>query len=321
VSWGTGRYDVFVTGTDAQLWHRRWEAGRGWSGWQPLGGRLTSGPTATSWGPGRIDVAARGTDGSVVRRWYDHGAWVGPTPPTGERFVTLPPGSTLPSDSDCAARVRPAAEVRRNQNAVPNRFGVVPNQTRGAAGVWDDGDPAKAPFTARVTGNFTGTTDEIIQWAACKWGIDEDIARAQVAKESWWDQANSLGDRGSDPSRCDPRFPRGTVGTDQCPESYGLMQDRYPYMRSAFPLAYDSTAFNLDVAFAIWRSCFEGTETWLNTVERGHDYGAGDVWGCVGRWFSGRWYTEPAVAYIEAVQDYLNRRIWTTSDFIAYGGA
>ena len=40
----------------------------------------------------------------------------------------------------------------------------------------------------RVTGNFTGTTDEILQWAACKWGIDEDLVRAQVAIESWWDQ-------------------------------------------------------------------------------------------------------------------------------------
>ena len=41
---------------------------------------------------------------------------------------------------------------------------------------------------ARVTGNFTGTTDQIIQWAACKWGIDEDIVRAQAAKESGWHQ-------------------------------------------------------------------------------------------------------------------------------------
>ena len=33
-------------------------------------------------------------------------------------------------------------------------------------------------FTAdrnQVTGNYTGTTDEILQWVACKWGIDEDV--------------------------------------------------------------------------------------------------------------------------------------------------
>jgi soluble lytic murein transglycosylase-like protein len=35
-----------------------------------------------------------------------------------------------------------------------------------------------------VTGNFRGTTDEIIRWAAWKWGIDEDLLRAVAARES-----------------------------------------------------------------------------------------------------------------------------------------
>ena len=66
---------------------------------------------------------------------------------------------------------------------------------------------------------------------------------------------------------------------------------------------------------AIWRSCFEGNETWLNTVERGKDYAAGDMWGCIGRWFSGRWYTEASDSYVTAVKDYVDKRIWTTADF------
>ena len=69
------------------------------------------------------------------------------------------------------------------------------------------------PWFDRVTGNFTGTTDEIIQWAACKWGFDEDLIRAQTAKESWWFQS-SVGDNG---------------------ESFGLMQMRVPYWGWAFP--------------------------------------------------------------------------------------
>ena len=32
----------------------------------------------------------------------------------------------------------------------------------------------------RITGNFTGTTDEIIQWAACKWGWSDNVVRAQA---------------------------------------------------------------------------------------------------------------------------------------------
>ena len=43
---------------------------------------------------------------------------------------------------------------------------------------------------------------------------------------------------------------------------------------------------------------------------------AGDAWGCIGRWFSGRWYTQPSLDYIAAVQDYLNRQIWTDPGFI-----
>src|SRR5258708_7965708 len=56
-SWAPGRLDVFVRGTDNQLWHK-WFAGT-WSGWEPLGGSLTSAPTVTAWGPGRLDVFAR----------------------------------------------------------------------------------------------------------------------------------------------------------------------------------------------------------------------------------------------------------------------
>ena len=96
------------------------------------------------------------------------------------------------------------------------------------------------------------------------------------------------------------------------------MQVRYPYWTWAFPTPSHSSAYNLDVALAARRNCFEGNDTWLNTVERGQDYAAGDIWGCVGLWFSGRWYTQPANDYIAAVQDYLPSRIWERSDFINY---
>ena len=214
--------------------------------------------------------------------------------------------------------MRVAPEVRQ-VNQRPNRFGDIPNQTRGVAGAWSDADPAKAPFTARVDGNFAGTTDEIIQWAACKWGVDEDYVRAQLVAESYWDQVNSLGDWGTTATSCEPRFPFGTGGrTGQCPESFGLGQTRFPYMSSAFPHAYDSSAYNLDVTYAIWRSCFEGTETWLNTVERGRVYAAGDMLGCMGRWFAGRWYTPGAVNYMNAVQGHLVDRTWETAAFLSY---
>jgi hypothetical protein len=104
--------------------------------------------------------------------------------PSG-RFVTLPVGSALPSGAECAARVRPAAEVRSVNTAANNNRGSRANANN--RNDWNGFD--------RVDGNFAGTTDELIQWAACKWGIDEDIARAQIAKESWWHQSAN-GDNG-----------------------------------------------------------------------------------------------------------------------------
>jgi hypothetical protein len=46
-----------------------------------------------------------------------------------------------------------------------------------------------------VDGNFPGTTDEILQWAACKWGMDQNIAKAEAIAESSWYQS-TVGDNG-----------------------------------------------------------------------------------------------------------------------------
>lgn len=219
-------------------------------------------------------------------------------PPAG-RFGTLPVGAALPSDAACAALVRPAAE-RRPSNAAENRtIGV--------------GALAVAAGQHAVTGNFTGTTDELIQWTACKWGIDEDVVRAQIAKESWWRQ-DAKGDLTTNQSIC---FPSLQTGSGQCPESIGLGQVRFSAHAAAFANqnVIRSSAFNLDYTYAVWRTCYNGEYTWLNNVERGANYVAGDMWGCLGVWFSGRWYTADAKAYIAAVQDYQSRRIWETAEF------
>ena len=91
------------------------------------------------------------------------------------------------------------------------------------------------PRFGRVTGNFTGTTDEIIQWAACKWGIDEDIVRAQAAKESYWIQKHRRRLRHRpDPLRAGPPDRRRRA-PGPVPESIGIMQVRYPYFKTTIP--------------------------------------------------------------------------------------
>ncbi len=237
----------------------------------------------------------------------------GPSSP--QRFTTLPPGSTLPGDDACASAVRPAAENKRMNAAA--------NATRGGQSIpasFFSGDDARAGSTIapRIDGNFTGTTDEILQWAACKWGIDEDVARAQAVTESWWRQT-AQGDWGTDPTRCPPGHGLGVDDPAnhpaECPESWGILQNRYPYEVSAWPGIAVSTAFNADLTYGIWRACFEGYETWLNTVDRGSQYAAGDAWGCVGRWFAGRWHTSSADGYITTVQTNLSNRVWEQAVF------
>ena len=59
-SWGGGRLDVAVRGTDSHLWHA-WSSGGAWS-WEGLGGLIVGPPAAVTWGTNRLDVFVRGTD-------------------------------------------------------------------------------------------------------------------------------------------------------------------------------------------------------------------------------------------------------------------
>ncbi len=71
-------------------------------------------------------------------------------------------------------------------------------------GFFSGGDArANSAIASRVDGRFTGTTGQILRWAACKWGIDENLVLAQAAIESWWRQ-DTLGDWTTDGTRCAP---------------------------------------------------------------------------------------------------------------------
>jgi autotransporter family porin len=165
-----------------------------------------------------------------------------------------------------------------------------------------------ARFAARIDGDFTGTTDEIIQWASCKWGFDEDITRARAVAESFWQQSAS-GDVTSNGSTC------AQIGKSApCAESYGLLQVRFTAHAGTYPRAAESTAFNVDYTLANTRACFEGDLTWLNTVEHNGTYSAGDLWGCIGTWFSGRWYVG-SQDYISRVQGHLASKPWLRPGF------
>ena len=204
-------------------------------------------------------------------------------------------GSPPLTDVDAAARVarrgwEPRPENLTVNHRVPSAEDLAAfHEKQAGLDAWN-----LNPNAQHVTGNFTGTTDEIIQWAAHKWGIDEDIIRAVAVMESEWRQSG--------------------VHADGPYLSYGILQVLNQYA-GTFPLSRDSTAFNADFYGAHIRFVFDGRNRWFNDVARGRTYAAGDIWGSVGSWFAGAWWTREASAYISDVKDHLANRPWEKADF------
>lgn len=152
------------------------------------------------------------------------------------------------------------------------------------------------PYRNYVNGRFRGTTDEIIQWAAHKWGIDTEIMRAVATVETWW--VNSF---------------RGDSG-----DSFGLYQVRRPYhCFNKCNIARHYTAFNADYYGGIIRSYYDGTQTWLNTVDgNGKRYRKGDLWGSLGAWYTGRWWPDGVETYLNAVKARKSEQTWKQPYFV-----
>ena len=101
-------------------------------------------------------------------------------------FGTLPPGAPLPGEAACAREVARDPWEPRPDNRVANQTNPFTQGFRLRDSYLGSYGPG---YEDRVTGNFTGTTDEIIRWGACKWGFDENTVRAQAVVESFWRQS------------------------------------------------------------------------------------------------------------------------------------
>jgi hypothetical protein len=242
-----------------------------------------------------------------------------PTPPPtstgGYPGTTLPPGSALPGDSTCASRVIMSSFEPRPDNYAANHR--VPSATQIAnLHPWNPligMDVSSDSLRKRITGNFTGTTDEILQWVACKWGIDPNIIRAQAVSESNWHQSQ-LGDYTTNQGLCPP----GTWNGTSCYQSYGILQIKYTYFQSEWSMSRDDTAFNADFVYGWLRNCYEGWADYLydRTPSPGYpSYHSGDIWGCLGFWFSGSWYDQGAINYINVAKGHYAQKPWLQAGF------
>jgi hypothetical protein len=239
-----------------------------------------------------------------------------PTSPGGTSvndFATVPsseagsPPAGIPrSDATCAAAVQPEAEVR-SQNTTANH--TVPPSPSSVN--WGTALNYWSTFVnddrAKVTGDYTGTTGDILQWVSCKWGIDVNLVRADAWIESNWIQSTE-GDN------C------GTAGEG----SYGILQVKNQdcsgdWVHGGYPYTQNDTALDADYWGARLRACFDGAfyngGSWLYNgqtiaqviAQQGEDYA---LWGCIGSWFSGNWYDSGAQSYIAKVQSAYSSQPW-----------
>jgi hypothetical protein len=227
----------------------------------------------------------------------------------------------------------------------------------------------------RVDGRFTGTTDEILQWAACKWGLPDNLLRADAVDESTWFQylhfsrdagaggggggscywKYGCGDAFSSPTAASVTYCRGistqgmtpatvhdyqrdpvtssggypyTPQSGMCPKTFSILgvmswdapaweapYRAYPgNQNGTFPFTRDSTAAAADYWGAYIRGCYEGWAYYLKDTGS-RKYGPGQLWGCVGSWYSGSWEDPGARSYISNVKKQDHDHTWLTRAF------
>ncbi|MEO6885950.1 MAG: hypothetical protein ABI232_06640, partial [Jatrophihabitantaceae bacterium] len=257
--------------------------------------------------------------------------------------------STLPSDATCSARVHRSTWEPRPDNAVPNHampdaaavhqsFRVRPVSGGGSADPrWDSW------LLPRVDGQYTGTTDEIFQWAACKWGLPDNLLRAVAVRESTWYEYEvyptgrpvldwGMGDMMPNSTAGASTYCNGIArygrdyqkdfGAGTCPRTFsigGVMSWQSPSwgampgnQNGTFPFTRQSTAFALDYLASQLRGCYNG---WQYFLKDSGSYQAGDLWGCVGAWYAGDWHSSDANGYIGRVRAELDSRTWLRADW------
>jgi len=225
-------------------------------------------------------------------------------PPSSGYFELQPVGSyaSLPDDAKAAAMVhRSTWEIRRKNTrynrTTPRSLELPPKDPAARAY-----DPSWNTYILdRITGDFTGTTDEILQWAAAKWGLPDNMIRTIAVLESDWKQSN-YGDYVDDLAECPAGYTRLP-----CPVTFGIVGTKSTSWPGLFPWNRESTAAAVDALGGWLRGCYEGWVWWLRdhgNTSRG-TYAAGDLWGCVGAWYSGDWH-DGAVG-VPSAENYIHR--------------
>ena len=169
-----------------------------------------------------------------------------------------------------------------------------------------------------MTGGFVGTTDQIIQWGAAKWGIPADWLRAQYYQESRWHQSQ-LGDLTtvSDVTKY-PAYSR--YSSTQVYQSLGITQVKWNHQDDndagigTEPLRWKSTAFNVDYQLSMVRFYFDNPKGRRSAW--GDAYSPCNNWLSIGAWFEPYpWNNSGQQDYVEKVQNWLSNKVWQQPSF------
>jgi len=232
------------------------------------------------------------------------------------------------SDLEAASRVLRKSWEPRPDNARFNRTVPTPDQLKQIQLPRYIDARGRAVLRA-VTGDFTGTTDQILQWGAYKWGFDPDLVRANAFNETYWRQ-NLIGDIGNGVSlgilQIKSRYHPGT-----CPQSPNFPSVVDPASTHSIEqylagepscLSYNSTAFAVDYRLAYLRACMNKSVTYLfnHAPVTGHSRYAdanGDelLWGCMGSWWSGYFWDKLSLDYIQRNSGFYAQKPWLKAGF------
>ncbi len=160
-------------------------------------------------------------------------------------------GSHLPSDQDCAARVQHNLndqQETRPQNTPANQF--VPDRV--VMPVWTDFTAkANQQFVSRIDGHFTGTTAQILDWGACKWGVPPICSRRSRPRKA-------TGDKAPSPTNRTTRKTASAAPHHRARPASGSCNFKHTTLPGTYPLSVQSTAFNVDYYGARIRSLLRG---------------------------------------------------------------
>ncbi len=224
-----------------------------------------------------------------------------------------------PLADDAAASDVVATGENRASNTAANQY--VPSSAelqafRSALDPWGRTPVQANPYNAYVTGDFRGSTDEIIQWAAAKWGIPVDWLRAQYMQESGWCD-NKLGDLTTvTPAIYNQYPPQARVpGTNDVYESMGISQVKWipdgSVGAGTEPLRWQSAGFNVDYQAAIVRFFYDNPGG-VRSSWRDPSYQPDQPWNSIAGWYNPYpWGNAGQQSYVQDVQHQLLYRTWT----------